>query len=127
MLAKWIEDRDIKRKRSWPKVTSLKGASNNSLGIGSSPRFGNNNQNIFLREKWWQHALRSVHLKPYCAHEEIEDQKQNDAWGCHHVLINQTCNLFARVPQFLDHLICDGFPMWECSLPCYQFLHNFYF
>jgi hypothetical protein len=33
MLAKQIEDRDIKRERSWPKVTSLKGASSNGLGI----------------------------------------------------------------------------------------------
>ncbi len=72
---------------------------------------------IFSKEKWWQHALQSVHLKPYYAHEEREDQKQNDAWGSHHVLVNQTCKLFARVPQFLDHLICDGFPRWQCLLP----------
>jgi hypothetical protein len=29
----------------------MKDASSNSLGIGSSPRFGNNNENIFSREK----------------------------------------------------------------------------
>ncbi len=74
-------------------------------------------QNVYFQRKMMTTCIASVHLKPYYAHEEREDQKQNDAWGSHHVLVNQTCNLFARVPQFLEHLICDGFPMWKCLLP----------